>query len=217
MAILIASASVAFAQNPDTSSVCWRARPLSKCKSWIITETALEMPAASTAAKHLYAATTDGSGYISADFEARFAFTIGAMMNSGARQAAGATVSMLNDDLPGRIEARYRRWLACPEDRQGRGSCAHGIDLTAGFARARVRGVYDPDELQARGITASAGISGTYMGADARVDLMRTADGRAIHGIYVTARTGSRAAPIVTASGFVLMVAAFAMLVGPNY
>ena len=207
MAILIAFANVAFAQNPDTSSVCWRARPLSKCKSWIITEAALEMPAASSTAKHLYVGTADGSGYVSADFETRLAFTVGAMKNSGATQAFGATVSMLNADLPGRIEARYRRWLG-PE---------HGVDLSAGFAHARVRGLYDPDELQARGITASAGISGTYIGADARLDLMRASNGRVIHGAYVTARTGSRAAPIVTASGFVLLIAAFALLVGPDY
>jgi hypothetical protein len=207
IAILIASASVAFAQNPGASSTCWRARPLSKCKSWIITEAALEMPAASSTAKHLYAATADGSGYVSADFETRLAFTFGAMVNSGARQAFGGTVSMLNGDLPGRIEARYRGWLG-PE---------HGVDLSAGFARTTVRGVYDPDELQARGITASAGISGTYIGADARLDLMRASDGRVIHGIYVTARTGSRAAPIAVATGFVLYIAAFALLVGPDY
>ena len=188
------------------SFVCWRPRPLASCRSWVVTEAAAEFPAASTSARHLLVG-GGGTYYVSDDFETRLAFTLGAMVNRGPTHAFGATVASTGVDIPGRIEARYRRWLG-PD---------HGIDLSAGVARGEVRGVYDPDELQARGITASAGISGAYMGADVRLDLLRAQGGRLVHGAYVSGRTGSKAGPITTAVGFVLMLGAWALLVGDDY
>lgn len=206
VAALIVIAGDATAQATTPSPVCWHPRPLAACRAWIITEAAAEFPATSTSARHLLVG-GDGAYYESDDFETRLAFTLGAMVNRGPAHAFGATVSSTGVDLPGRIEARYRRWLG-PD---------HGMDLSAGFARGMVRGVYDPDELRTRGITASAGISGAYMGADVRLDLLRASGGRVVHGVYVSGRTGSKAGPITTAVGFVLLLAAFAALVGDDY
>lgn len=193
--ILLSVSAAAFAQKPDTSRVCWRPSPLAKCNGWIVTEAALEMPATSTSAKHLLVQ-DQGMGYVSDDFTARFAFTIGGMVNRGPNQAVGVTLSMLNTDVPGRIEGRYRRWLN-PD---------LGLDFTAGAMRGKVRGVYDPDELPVHGLTGSFGVSGPSIGADARFDLARSSTGRTLGATYVTVRTGGRAAPIATATVFALFV-----------
>jgi hypothetical protein len=199
--LLLVVASSAAGQHSDTSGVCWRPRSLANCKTWVVTEAALEMPVASTSANHLLVGYPNGEGIVIDDFDARLAFTIGLMANRRERSGYGLTMSMLNGDLPGRIEARYRRWLT-PD---------HGIDLGFGVTAGRIRGHFESEEEKTRGITASAGISGTYLGADARLDLARAADGRLIHATYVTVRTGSRAGPIVTASGFLLFLGLFAL------
>ena len=122
------------------------------------------------------------------------------MANRAPTSAQGLTVSMLNGEFPGRIEWRYRRWLA-PQN--------SGIDLGLGVTAGKTRDSRGWDTDPTRGLTASAGISGTYLGADARFDLTRTASGRTTHGTYVTFRTGSRAAPIVTATGFAVLIGLF--------
>jgi hypothetical protein len=192
--ILLSVSAAAFAQKTDTSRVCWRPNALAKCNGWIVTEAAIEMPTTSTSAKHLLVGSTDG--YVSDDFSARFAFTIGGMVNRGPNQAVGVTLAMLNADLPGRIEGRYRRWLK-PD---------LGLDFTAGVMRGTVRGVHDADELQIHGLTGSFGVSGPSIGADARFDLARSSAGRNLGATYVSVRTGGRAAPIATATAFALFV-----------
>ena len=194
--MLIVASTVAFAQKSDSSRVCWRPRPLAKCNAWIVTEAAIEMPMMSTSAKHLLVGMTDGSGYVSDDFSTRLAFTLGGMVNRGPKQAVGLTLSMLNADLPGRIEARYRRWLD-PD---------LGLDVSAGAMRGAIRGAYDPDQAALRGLTTSMGISGAYIGADLRLDLARSSTGRTVAATYFTARTGGRGAAIATAAGFALFM-----------
>jgi hypothetical protein len=201
IALLGMTTSLAGAQSSGNSPVCWRPRPLEKCKTWVLTEAALESPVSSTSQKHLLVGYPNGEGYVSNDFEARLAFTLGLMKNTNRNSAFGLGVSMLNGDLPGRVEARYRRWLG-PET---------GLDLGLGATAGRVRGAYDPDELPTRGITSSVGISGTYIGADARLEYGRTSANRPIHAAYLTIRTGSRAGPIVTMSGLLLYLGLFAL------
>jgi hypothetical protein len=205
VATLVVAAD-ATAQATAGRFTCWHPRSLASCRSWIVTEAAVEAPASSTTAGHLLVG-GNGSGYVSADFETRLAFTAGVMINRGPARAFGATIASTCSDFPGRVEARYRRWL----------DSTHGADLSAGLARGVVRGVYDPDELRATGLTAAAGISGTYIGADVRLDLLRASSGRTARGLYVGVRTGARAAPIVSAAGFAAMIAVFALLVGDDY
>jgi hypothetical protein len=217
--ILIGLSSVAFAQNPDTSNVCWRPRPLAKCKSWIITDAAVETLGASTSAKHLIVGLTDGLGYVSDDFSTRLAFTVGRMVNlegarrategklngptesgrlvnRGPKSAVGISLSMVNTDLPGRIEGRYRRWVD-PE---------LGLDVSVGAMRGTVRGVYDPDEVPIRGATASVGLSGPYVGADVRFDLARSSARRTVGATYIAFRTSGKAAPITTVTCMALFL-----------
>ena len=200
--LVFAVASAGFAQKPDTSAVCWRPRPLAQCRAWVITEAALEAPVSSTSATHLLVGYLNGEGYVSDDFGARLAFTLGFMSNRGSKSAVGFGMSMLNGDLPGRIEARYRRWLD-PKT---------GIDVGFGITGGRVRGVWDPDELSTRGVTGAIGFSGTYLGADARFDYGRTSTHRPVHAAFLTVRTGSRAGPIATAAGFALFIGLLAVL-----
>jgi hypothetical protein len=174
------------------------------------------MPAMSSSARHLLGpypdrdrvVADDNMAFVSDDFGARLAFTGGLMVNRDEKSGYGLVVSMLNGDLPGRIEGRYRRWLASNR----------GVDLGLGVTGGRTRGRYDRDELPTRGLTASVGISGTYLGADARFDFARAEDGRSMHATYLTVRSGSRAAPIVTASGFLAFLGLFALVTrGGNY
>jgi hypothetical protein len=81
-------------------------------------------------------------------------------------------------------EGRYRRWL----------NPRHGLDLSAGFATGRYGGDYACSILGANGLTGSCGVSTTYIGADARFDLLRTRNGEMVHGSYLSVRAGSRAA-----------------------
>ena len=189
--ILIGASTVAFAQKSDTSRVCWRPRPLAKCNGWIITETGVEMPTTSTAERHFFGTYES----VNEDFPTRLAFTLGGMVNRGPHQAVGVTVSMLNGDLPGRIEGRYRRWLG-PD---------MGLDVSTGAMRAMIRGEDGSNTIPIHGLTGSVGLSGPHIGADARFDLARSR-GRTVGATYLTVRTGGHTAAIVTAIGFAAFV-----------
>jgi hypothetical protein len=176
--------SVASAQQPDTSSVCWRARPHATCKSWIITEAQVEVPMTTTHRIHRF---VGGPSVERRDFETRLGFTGGVMFNTRSDRALGLTGSATTTSY--RVEARQRRWL----------SQTNGVDLSAGVARARVNDV----STWANGLTTSAGISNTYIGADLRLDLMR-AGSRTVSGAFATVRAGSRAGSSVAVAGIAL-------------
>jgi len=188
-------AHTAIAQQSDTTPVCWRARSLAKCKTWIVTEASLEQLVSSSSADR---ATANGGTYRSDDFSTQLAFTVGGMKNRDSVNAFGITGSLLFGQPSARIEGRYHRWL----------SVDHGIDASAGLTGGRMRGLDEWMTSGATGVTAAVGISNTYFGVDARVDLLR-ADGRTVHATYVGARAGSRAGPIVIASGFALFLGLF--------
>jgi len=184
--------------------VCWRARPLDQCRSWIVTEAAVEMTIASTSANHTFGGY---SSYVSDDIPSRVAFTFGSMWNRTPSTALGftGTLSMADPDglLPNRIEARYRKWFAEKS----------GADLSLGIARQTIRGDDELRFIRTTGLTAGAGVTNTYFGIDGRVDLLY-GDGRPIVGALVGIRSGSRAAPIVTVSALGALFALLAML-GP--
>lgn len=193
---IVVVAEILGAQSP--TAVCWRARPVESCRSWIVTETAIEMPVRSTYSLHpLGAGVTEQN----ADFGGRVTFTGGVMFNLSAKDALGFTGT-----IPGRIEGRYRRWLTTKD----------AMDASLGPARKIIRGADGIDSVTARGITASVGVSNTYIGLDARADLMR-GDRRTVTGYFVGVRAGSRAGPVVAVAGFVLAMAAFVAMTGPNY
>ena len=204
--VVVVSAQLSSAA-PDPTPLCWRARPADTCRSWVVTETSLEMPLFSTYSLHPL-----GVGVVeeNEDFGGRVTFTGGMMVNRSPKTGVGFTATLSLDDadelLPSRVEGRYRRWTGQRT----------GVDLSLGLARRTIRGADGIDSIKARGITASAGVSNTYFGIDARADLMR-GDGRPVTGVFLGVRSGSRAGPIVAVSGFVLLLAAFAALTGPNY
>ena len=106
ISILLCASSLAIAQKSDTSKVCWRARPLAECKSWVVTEVAVVSPIQSTASR-----TERGGGiYPIDDFSTHVAVTLGGMRNGRPNVAIGLTGSLMQagilGELPGRIEVR---------------------------------------------------------------------------------------------------------------
>jgi hypothetical protein len=194
LSIVVANAAIA--QRSDTTAVCWRARPLAKCKTWIVSETSIEQLLTSSSARRSIAG---GGSLESDDFSTQLAFTAGGLKNLDAETAFGFTGSLLMGQPSARIEARFRRWLA-PD---------YGVDVSGGIASGSVRGLDEWKTTGARGVTAAVGISNTWIGADARVDLLRTGDGRTVHASYVGFRAGSQAGPIVAVAGFALLAGLF--------
>jgi hypothetical protein len=209
--LLICGAASVQAQATTASAVCWRAKPLANCKTWVITEAAVEARMTSTSSAQL----ASGNNYVANDFGSRLAFTFGGMKNLDDKRAVGLTLSRTGGASPARVEGRYRRWLPCTEDRVRRRSCTVGLDLSAGVAGGIFTG--DSPQAAATGLTGSVGISNTYLGADARVDLRQAPDGRIIHGTFVSVRAGSRAGPIAVASAFVALIGLFAVIYQGEY
>lgn len=174
---------------------CWmRARPAPQCRAFLVTEFGVEKPFVYTTWR---ASSPAGpSNLITADFETRLMFTVGAMLNRGSTSAIGGTVTVDNRDpdgiVPARLELRYRRWRS-----------DSGLDFGGGVARFARHG-----QFGASGLTAAAGLDYRYIGADARVDVLR-ADGRTRLGGFVGAKATSLAAPLVVAAGLVFIVIAF--------
>lgn len=182
--LFFALSHAALAQRAAPANpICWRPQPLDKCGGWVITEAAVEAPMSSTSVLPS----------TSHDFDTRLAFTLGLMKNSDAKAAFGFGVSLVNEDIGGRIEARWRRWL----------NPGSGIDIGLGMIGGHVRpGGRD----MMHGITGSAGFSGAYVGADVRLDHAHSTANQPIHATYLTIRTGSQAAPIVTGSAFLVVL-----------
>ena len=175
------------------AQVCWRARPEATCKSWIITEAIAEVPVISTSGTYR----VPGGPLIERrDLQPRFVVTGGMMFNTSPDRALGFTASASTSST--RVEARHRRWLGQTT----------GVDLNAGLARAKI----NPDTW-AYGLSASAGIATTYLGADLRVDLM--GDGpQAVSGTFLTLRTGSRAGATAVLGGLAFLGFGLLMMSG---
>ena len=191
IAILFCISSATSAQKSDATHVCWRARPAAVCKSWIITEVAMERAAYTTKTMTQQGSPSGGFHPIE-DFSTQFALTLGGMRNVRPAAAVGLTGSFVGtphaEERLGRIEARYRGWK----------SSNVGLDLSAGYFGGSVRGtdsrLFRPT-VPAHGVTASLGFSATSLGADARVNLLRASDGRTLRSSSLGVRVGSRLSP----------------------
>ena len=103
------------AKAPD--SFCWRGKPLSRCRTFMLFELSAPRHLAGTTIDP--AVTAHGYGYKRWDqgLASQFLYDVGAMVNVGDRSAIGGTLTagLIVDD-PGRpsvlgATARYRRWL----------------------------------------------------------------------------------------------------------
>lgn len=162
----------------QSSSTCWlRSGPLDRCRNFLVTEAAVEIPFF----------TTDraiSAGTREADFDTRFLLSVGWMRNYAADRAAGIVLGHdVNRgwNLPTRAEARHRWW---------KGSLA--ADVSAGLTH---RGMPDAAP-HAWGLTTAIGGEWRYIGADARLDLMRS--NRTVAAGFVGARATSAGAPVAT-------------------
>lgn len=182
------------------TSVCWlRPAPLERCRTFLVTEAALEIPVSSTS--HQISA-----GSSEKDFDARFTLSVGLMKNLPQHQAVGVVVGHdVNRDIfrgPTRGEVRFRQWKGLS-----------AIDVSAGLTRKGIPTA--TGSVDSNGLTGAIGGEWRYIGADARVDL-HSVGGRNVIGGFVGARATSVAAPIAALVTFGA-VAALIMATGAGY
>jgi hypothetical protein len=160
--------------------------PAPKCRWIIITELGVEHPFLTTSTRF------ESSTYTGPrldDFRRRTMTVIGLLKTRGTDRAIGVVLGYdwdRSQDLPNRMEVRYRKW---------RGSTA--VDLGGGLAAL------------GRGVSLSGGFDQKFVGIDARVDLV-PANGRLMAAGFVGGRATSIAAPITFVTLVGLLFAAFA-------
>ena len=110
-----ASSTAAVERRPD--ALCWRGRPLARCRAFLLFEF--------SAPRHMLGSrldpivTRNGYGHPRWDqgLASQFVYDVGAMVNVDARSAVGGTIEtgMIVDDPSDRlvlgVTGRYRRWL----------------------------------------------------------------------------------------------------------
>jgi hypothetical protein len=191
---LLSMPSTAIAQNSNRPPVCWRPNALASCRSWIVFESSAE---ARFASSRSYRYDASGRPYTLED-PLRVALTGGAMINISETKAIGLTATTTSN-YSYRVEGRLRHWEG-----------DLGVDLSAGvtgFAPSPNVWVRNPNENGWAGFTGSIGISRRYIGADIRIDAVRTSVGRYERESFVTLRTGSWAG--LAAMPLVLLISAF--------
>jgi hypothetical protein len=186
--------------NTRQTPVCWlRPAPLERCRTFLVTEAALEIPVSSTS--HQISA-----GSSEKDFDARFTLSLGLMKNLPQHQAVGVVVGHdVNRDIfrgPTRGEVRFRQWKGLS-----------AIDVSAGLTRKGIQTA--TGSVDSHGLTGAIGGEWRYIGADARVDL-HSVDGRNVIGGFVGARATSVAAPVAALITFGA-VAALIIASGAGY
>lgn len=201
LALAGAVSESARAQNDARQTpLCWlRPAPLDRCRTFLVTEAALEVPVASTS--HQISA-----GSSEKDFDARFTLSLGLMKNLPRHQAVGVVVGHdVNRDIfrgPTRGEVRFRRWKGLS-----------AIDVSAGLTRKGIGTA--TGSVDSNGLTGAIGGEWRYIGADARVDL-HSVGGRNVVGGFVGARATSVAAPVAALITFGA-VAALILATGAGY
>ena len=134
---LSAQADTSGTQPPPEGSLaapCWVPRPAPRCPAYLVTELTIEKP---------FRAADD-------DLTVRYGWTLGPMINLGARNAVGVLGSWVESPYrsgPFRVEGRYRRWLT--------GST--GLDLTLGYTKHDVAKITEPS-MWLHGVTAAAAV-----------------------------------------------------------
>jgi hypothetical protein len=174
---VIADISAAQSAPATPKSLCWTARQLPECRSWVVTEFSVEYGVLSTRIESF-----DGQ-----DFEQRWNLTLGRMTNVSQGSARGFTAAVGLADfadrgLPFRAEFRQRWW----------NSPVIATEASAGFATQFIRGglPYGGPE-RGYGVTARVGAEYDWLGIDTRADVL-TADGRTATGISAGLRASSK-------------------------
>lgn len=203
-ALQLAEPGTAFAQETAdttrrTSALCWRARVYPRCRSFLLTTIALEVPMFATRRVYHDAYLSEASTLFPGP---RLTATAGFMVNRG-REAYGiaGVWSAANEHARKGAEVRYRRW------REG------GTILDAGAGVVHVKG----DATSFRRLSGSglalAGEFGqpNFLALVTRYEAVRTSDGSLQHGGYGGVRVGSFGAPIAVALGVAAFIGLFAL------
>ncbi len=182
---------------------CWRAKPMPKCRSYLVTEMSMEVPVGTTKGVDFDPIRDFAPFDPIRDFGTRVVWAGGLMVNRSASSAIGGTFAISTDGNV-RLEARHRRWKQVPAG-------AHGADLSVGYAQKSVW--LDPNtEVTARGVTAALGVSRGVFGVHTRTDLLY-GGGKPRAAALVGFSLGSHAALLGTAA---LVGTFFAMMAGDH-
>ena len=185
------------ADSAGSRALCWRARAEPRCRSFVVTTLAWEMPMFAT--KRSFETPYGGQETSTLFPGARLAGTVGWMLNRGnAAYGVAGVWGMANEHAREGFDLRYRRWLANNQI----------LDLGAGYVRV------DGDatsftRLTGRGLSLAAEYGQpNFLALVSRYEAV-SAPGGMQHGAYLGARVGSFGAPVALSIG---IAAAFALL-----
>lgn len=206
------SSPAAAERRPDV--LCWRGRPLARCRAFLLFEF--------SAPRHLLGSRLDpivsqnGYGHPRWDqgLASQFVYDVGAMVNVDARTAVGGTIEagMIVDDPSDRlvlgVTGRYRRWLT-----------PHvSADAGAGLLRMPV-GVVETEPYGIRRVSVQRpavmgelrlGL-GDLLAVDGRAMLANDGRGRTHGALFVGASVGSTVTAALTGAVGLLVGRAFAL------
>lgn len=185
--------------------LCWRGRPLPKCRTFVLTEIGYYGVAAVTQQHYQYSYPgTNGDTvtyrYSEDAMSSQLTAEVGVMQNLGPRTALGGTF-VLGFGTGGAdvgIKGRYRRWLS---------PTGMALDLGAGIISGTLQ--QSSGDVRSPGVTMDVALNAADYGALVlRTDIQR-ANGKTARALYGGVRLGSRPA----AAGSALLVAGFFALV----
>ena len=158
-------------------------------RDWIITEVGAEFPIGSTGG-HYPGASGDIDDHVVLTYGLMKNWTTAAMGITGSAMTTGAKSGA-------RGEVRYRRWHRADV----------ALKASGGIVHWAVPGTSSNRAEPATGVTGSIGIDRGWIGADARLDVLR-AEGRTVSAFSVGAQLGQRPAKVimVTALGLGLLL-----------
>lgn len=170
------------------------------CQGGVVTEVEAEFP--------LYSTNPRFDIRQGRDIDPHLALTYGAMKKISATRALGLTGSLMTTGAKSgsRAEIRYGSRSVTRTEFHG----------SVGIEKWGIHGARNTTE-NARGLTASAAVSRLGLGAEARVDLLRTGE-RNVSALSVGARAGGKAgrAIMITAAALAVL-GAIALLTGIGY
>jgi len=132
--VLVFPPVAALAQSDSTakatSRLCWLAKPMPRCRAFVITEMTGEYPFATTHTDYTLTFGTQVEARSRVDESPQLLWTIGPMFNTSPSRSLGVTLSggIVNEGGREALELRRRRWI------DGRNS----LDFSAGALRMDV-------------------------------------------------------------------------------
>lgn len=196
------AASTAAAQSRD--DLCWRGRPLARCRSFLLFEFTAPRFSAGTKLDPSVGEGRNGHRRWDHALASQFVYDVGLMRNVTSRDAVGATAELgvITDDprTPGLFgaTARYRRWLTPRVSADGALGVLRmpvGVQQTAPFFASG----YQRTSVRRPALTADARFGfADLLGLNARAMIANDGRGRTHGAIFFGASIGSTVTAVTT-------------------